>query len=35
MTGHYQAIKGIKNALRAGYDSLQNGTFMDDAAKRI
>ena len=24
--------RGIKNALRAGYDTLEHGTFMDDEA---
>ena len=30
VTGHCRATEGIKNALRAGYDSLEHGTFMDD-----
>ncbi len=32
VTGHCRANEGIKNALRAGYDSLEHGTFMDDEA---
>jgi imidazolonepropionase-like amidohydrolase len=32
VTGHCRATQGIKNALRAGYDSLEHGTFMDDEA---
>jgi imidazolonepropionase-like amidohydrolase len=32
VTGHCRANAGIKNALRAGYDSLEHGTFMDDEA---
>ena len=32
VTGHCLATEGIKNALRAGYDSLEHGTFMDDEA---
>ncbi len=32
VTGHCRATAGIKNALRAGYDSLEHGTFMDDEA---
>ncbi|MEO1979535.1 MAG: amidohydrolase family protein, partial [Fuerstiella sp.] len=30
--GHCRATQGIKNALRAGYDALEHGTFMDDEA---
>jgi imidazolonepropionase-like amidohydrolase len=30
VTGHCRATQGIKNALRAGYDALEHGTFMDD-----
>lgn len=30
VTGHCRATEGIKNALRAGYDTLEHGTFMDD-----
>ena len=29
VTGHCRATEGIKNALLAGYDSLEHGTFMD------
>ncbi|MFL2869555.1 MAG: amidohydrolase family protein [Pirellulaceae bacterium] len=29
VTGHCRATAGIKNALLAGYDSLEHGTFMD------
>jgi imidazolonepropionase-like amidohydrolase len=29
VTGHCRATEGIKNALRAGYDSIEHGTFMD------
>src|SRR5437016_6278955 len=32
VTGHCRANQGIKNALRAGYDCLEHGTFMDDEA---
>ncbi len=32
VTGHCRATEGIKNALRAGYDILEHGTFMDDEA---
>jgi len=32
VTGHCRANAGIKNALRAGYDSLEHGTFMDAEA---
>ena len=32
VTGHCRATQGIKNALRAGYDALEHGTFMDDEA---
>ena len=30
VTGHCRATKGIKNALLAGFDSIEHGTFMDD-----
>lgn len=30
VTGHCRATAGIKNALLAGYDALEHGTFMDD-----
>ena len=29
VTGHCRATEGIKNALRAGYDTIEHGTFMD------
>jgi len=29
VTGHCRATEGIKNALLAGYDALEHGTFMD------
>lgn len=32
VTGHCRATLGIKNALRAGYDTLEHGTFMDAEA---
>lgn len=32
VTGHCRATEGIKNALRAGYDALEHGTFMDNEA---
>jgi imidazolonepropionase-like amidohydrolase len=32
VTGHCRANEGIKNALKAGYDTLEHGTFMDDEA---
>jgi imidazolonepropionase-like amidohydrolase len=32
VTGHCRAKQGIKNALRAGYDTLEHGTFMDTEA---
>jgi imidazolonepropionase-like amidohydrolase len=32
VTGHCRATAGIKNALRAGYDALEHGTFMDAEA---
>ncbi len=32
VTGHCRANQGIKNALRAGYDTLEHGTFMDSEA---
>lgn len=32
VTGHCRATEGIKNALRAGYDCIEHGTFMDDEA---
>jgi imidazolonepropionase-like amidohydrolase len=30
VTGHCRATQGIKNALLAGYDALEHGTFIDD-----
>uniref|UniRef100_A0A7C2JYQ3 Amidohydrolase family protein n=1 Tax=Schlesneria paludicola TaxID=360056 RepID=A0A7C2JYQ3_9PLAN len=32
VTGHCRATEGIKNALRAGYDAIEHGTFMDNEA---
>jgi imidazolonepropionase-like amidohydrolase len=32
VTGHCRATEGIKNALRAGYDTLEHATFVDDEA---
>lgn len=32
VTGHCRATEGIKNALRAGYDTLEHATFLDDEA---
>ncbi len=32
VTGHCRATAGIKNALRAGYDAIEHGTFMDNEA---
>ncbi len=32
VTGHCRATEGIKNALRAGYDTIEHGTFMDEEA---
>lgn len=32
VTGHCRATAGIKNALRAGYDCIEHGTFMDAEA---
>jgi imidazolonepropionase-like amidohydrolase len=32
VTGHCRANQGIKNALRAGYDTIEHGTFMDPEA---
>ena len=34
VTGHCRATQGIKNALRAGFDSLEHGTFMDERGAR-
>ncbi|MBI5772445.1 MAG: amidohydrolase family protein [Verrucomicrobia bacterium] len=30
VTGHCRATEGIKNALRAGYDTVEHATFIDD-----
>ncbi len=30
VTGHCRATQGIKNALRAGYDAIEHGTFIDN-----
>lgn len=35
VTGHCRATEGIKNALRAGYDTLEHGTFIDDESLEI
>ncbi len=35
VTGHCRANAGIKNALRAGYDAIEHGTFMDDEALEL
>ncbi len=35
VTGHCRATEGIKNALRAGYDALEHGTFMDDETMEL
>ena len=35
VTGHCRANEGIKNALRAGYDCIEHGTFMDDEALEL
>jgi imidazolonepropionase-like amidohydrolase len=32
VTGHCRATQGIKNALRAGYDTIEHGTFMNQEA---
>ena len=32
VTGHCRATAGIKNALRAGYDTIEHGTFLDNEA---
>ena len=32
VTGHCRANAGIKNALKAGYDAIEHGTFMDQEA---
>jgi imidazolonepropionase-like amidohydrolase len=35
VTGHCRATEGIKNALKAGYDCLEHGTFMDDESLEL
>jgi imidazolonepropionase-like amidohydrolase len=35
VTGHCRATEGIKNALKAGYDAIEHGTFMDDEALQM
>ena len=30
VTGHCRATEGIRNALKAGYDAIEHGTFMDN-----
>ena len=35
VTGHCRATEGIKNALRAGYDTIEHGTFMDDESLEL
>lgn len=35
VTGHCRATQGIKNALRAGYDTIEHATFMDDEALNL
>jgi imidazolonepropionase-like amidohydrolase len=35
VTGHCRATEGIKNALRAGYDTIEHGTFMDNEALEL
>jgi imidazolonepropionase-like amidohydrolase len=35
VTGHCRATEGIKNALRAGYDTLEHGSFVDDEALNL
>jgi imidazolonepropionase-like amidohydrolase len=35
VTGHCRATQGIKNALRAGFDCLEHGTFMDREALEL
>ncbi len=35
VTGHCRATQGIKNALRAGYDAIEHGTFLDDEALEL
>lgn len=35
VTGHCRATEGIKNAVRAGYDTIEHGTFVDDEALEL
>ncbi len=35
VTGHCRATQGIKNALRAGYDTIEHATFMDGEALEL
>jgi len=35
VTGHCRATEGIKNALKAGYDTIEHGTFMDAEALEL
>ena len=35
VTGHCRATAGIKNALRAGYDAIEHGTFVDAEALEL
>lgn len=35
VTGHCRATEGIKNALKAGYDAIEHGTFMDDECMEL
>jgi len=35
VTGHCRATAGIKNALLAGYDTIEHGTFMDDETMEL
>jgi imidazolonepropionase-like amidohydrolase len=35
VTGHCRATQGIKNALLAGFDSIEHGTFMDDETMHL
>jgi imidazolonepropionase-like amidohydrolase len=35
VTGHCRATEGIKNALKAGYDAIEHGTFMDDETMEL
>ncbi len=35
VTGHCRATEGIKNALKAGYDTLEHATFIDDESLEL